>query len=169
MRRKINAFHHKLVIFLGISLGVGTFVDNFSLEKIFEGRVEMVLDGDTIIVSGQKVRLIGIDAPEIDQFAFDGTPIGENAKKFLSSLLVNKIIKVKYRKRGYYGRILGEVRTDIDINKEMLLAGHAIFSRYSKRRDLYLVSYLARLKSRGMFATSGFLNPYHFRRKKSRD
>ena len=166
MNHKINAFRVKLVIFLGMSLTFPLFIESYSLTKVIEGKVTQVLDGDTLIVQGQKIRLYGIDAPELAQRSFDGKFIGIQSRKFLEHLVLNKPVRVEYQKRGYYGRIIGRVYTKIDINLEMLKSGMAIMSRYSKRRDFYLTSYLARLKRKGIFKTNGFLNPSAYRQKK---
>ena len=90
MLHKINFNQYKLVIFLGISLLIGCLGDNFSFDKTLKGRVQEVLDGDTLIIHGQKVRLIGIDAPELDQKSFDGVPIGEMSKSYLEKLVRRK-------------------------------------------------------------------------------
>lgn len=166
MKRKINPKRSKLVIFLGIFSLFPLFIENYSLTKVLKGRGVVVLDGDTFIIQGQSVRLYGIDAPEIDQRSFDKKPIGLWSKKHLEELLQDKLVRVEYEKRGYYGRIIGRVYTEIDINKAMLQVGMAVFSRYSKRQDFYLQSYHARLKKQGIYKTSGFLNPSAFRRKK---
>lgn len=159
----------KLVIFLGFALLILFIVPFYPFEKKLEGVVTDVLDGDTLIVQNQKIRFYGIDAPEIEQKSFDGKSIGRLSKSFLESFVLGKVVRVTYTKRGYYGRIIGEVWLEKEsINLLMLEQGMAIFSRYTKRKSYYLASYLAKLKKRGLFATDGFLNPASFRRKKSR-
>lgn len=169
MKRKINGFRAKLVIFLGLAASLPLLVENYSITKKLQGSNVTVLDGDTIIVQNQKVRLYGIDAPELDQRSFDGLAIGLLSQKYLESLIKGKVVRVEYETRGYYGRIIGRVYTDIDVNKEMLTSGMAVLSRYTKRQDFYLLSYLARLKRRGIYKTSGLLSPAKFRQKKRRD
>lgn len=166
MKRKINGFRVKLVIFLGPTLLMPLLIENYSMTKHLAGRNVRVLDGDTIIVGHQKVRLYGIDAPEIAQKSFDGEPIGLISKKHLEELLRGQLVRVEYQKRGYYGRIIGRVFTKRDISKKMLLDGMAILSRYTKRQDFYLLSLAARLKKRGIYSTSGFMRPSTYRRKK---
>ena len=74
-----------------------------------------VLDGDTVIVQIQKkserVRLHGIDAPEMGQsFLQHRGDAGVFAKKCLISILkVSKKIYLKWYGRDIYGRILGEI------------------------------------------------------------
>lgn len=170
MEHKINAIRVKLVIFLGLVASLPIFIGNYSLTKHLEGNNVRVLDGDTIVVQGQKVRLYGLDAPELKQSSFDGIKIGIMSRDYLRELLRGRWVSVSYNGRGYYGRIIGTVFVGKrNINLEILRSGMAIFSRYTKRKDYYLAGFLARLKRRGIFKTSGFLNPSEFRRKKSRD
>ena len=60
------------------------------------GKVIKVSDGDTITVLQDKrqikVRLYGIDAPELKQ------PYGKKSKQFLSNLITGKIAEVKNQK-----------------------------------------------------------------------
>ena len=57
------------------------------------GKVVSIHDGDTITVLQDKqqvkVRLFGIDAPELKQ------PYGKKSKRFLSNLITRKIAEVK--------------------------------------------------------------------------
>ena len=57
------------------------------------GKVVSIHDGDTITVLQDKqqvkVRLFGIDAPELNQ------PYGKKSKRFLSNLITRKIAEVK--------------------------------------------------------------------------
>lgn len=46
-----------------------------------------VIDGDTIEVQGEKIRLEGIDAPEMGQPCYSGGDCGERAKIALSRLV----------------------------------------------------------------------------------
>ncbi|HVN43458.1 MAG TPA: thermonuclease family protein [Steroidobacteraceae bacterium] len=73
-----------------------------------EGRVIHVADGDTVTVLDpdhrqHRVRLFGIDAPEHDQ------PFGTRARQNLADLVLGKDVRVAWRKRDRYGRIVGQI------------------------------------------------------------
>jgi micrococcal nuclease len=84
-----------------------------------------VIDGDTFETdSGDKVRMIGINAPEISDI------FGLEAKKYLSGLILNKKVELKSdnysRNKDRYQRLLRYVFIDnVDINKKMILEGYA--------------------------------------------
>jgi endonuclease YncB( thermonuclease family) len=59
-----------------------------------------VLDGTN---TQQRIRLMGIDAPERHQ------PFGERARQYLGALAFGKEAKVVWHKRDRYGRIVGQV------------------------------------------------------------
>ncbi|MBR7619988.1 thermonuclease family protein [Phenylobacterium sp. 20VBR1] len=89
------------------------------------GRVVGVTDGDTITLltddkASLKVRLVEIDAPE------KGQPWGARSKRFLSSLIYSKRVRVVEAGRDRYGRTLGRIYSgDRDINAEMVRSGSA--------------------------------------------
>jgi micrococcal nuclease len=93
--------------------------------------VVAVHDGDTVSVifkrRQEKIRLIGIDTPEIGQ-----RPWGDKAKKYLETLLTSSEWKVKVEfdieKRDKYGRILAYLRTSDGklINILMVENGYAM-------------------------------------------
>lgn len=94
-------------------------------------RVVEVNDGDTITIvldgKTEKVRLIGIDAPELDQ-----RPWGQKAKKHLGELLKSSQWTVSLEfdvdKRDKYGRLLCYVWTPdgMMLNSQMLKDGYAM-------------------------------------------
>lgn len=132
--------------------------------------VEHVYDGDTILVNGQKIRLLGIDAYEYDQI-----PYGKSAKDFLAKLVLNKkvCIETDVEKKDIYGRTLGYVFLDkVLINEELLKSGQAIL--YNSKPN---VKYLSRLKKAQIHARENMLGiwekqdyiketPYEHRHKK---
>jgi len=69
-----------------------------------------VVDGDTIWIGETKIRLHGIDAPEMKQTC--KTPKGKQSecgvlsKQFLSDLLSNREITCKREEKGRYGRLI---------------------------------------------------------------
>lgn len=72
------------------------------------GRVSGISDGATITVvdnakARHTVRLAAIDAPETRQ------PFGRESKQHLSDLVFGKEVKVEWRQRDRYGRIVGKV------------------------------------------------------------
>ena len=72
-----------------------------------------VIDGDTIEINGEKIRLACIDTPESNyrgkaQYCLDNeTDCGMLAKKALWEAVRNKTVICEYTKRDVYGRILG--------------------------------------------------------------
>lgn len=93
-------------------------------------KVAKVIDGDTLeLASGEKVRLIGIDTPEKDQFYY------KEAKNRLKKLVEDRDIALEYdvQPADKYGRILGYVwmndaknpEQEIFVNKSMIEEGYA--------------------------------------------
>jgi len=94
-------------------------------------KVVRVYDGDTLTATGHdleiKVRLVGIDAPELKRGKHKpGQPFGQKAKKFLARLVLNKQVFIKGYGLGPYNRPLAVVYVDKEnINLEMIKAGLA--------------------------------------------
>lgn len=88
-------------------------------------KVTRVIDGDTFETeTGEKIRLIGINAPEISDL------FGLEAKQYLSELIENKTVELQTdnisNERDRYQRLLRYVILDgIDINKKMISDGFA--------------------------------------------
>jgi len=74
-----------------------------------EARVAEVVDGDTVILdNGQKVRLLGIDAPELEREGEPAQFLAHKAKAVLTDLARGKRVGLEYDRLRYdrYGRIL---------------------------------------------------------------
>lgn len=140
-------------------------VDSFSIQKEFSGICSDVLDGDTITVNGQRIRFFGIDAPEKYQKALSGERIGQWSKAYLQKLILGKRVVVKYYKRGFYGRIIGEVWRGENINLKMLKEGMVVKTNQNLKRSYINVEYVARLERKGIFGTLGFEAPWYYRKR----
>lgn len=97
------------------------------------GLAQTVTDGDTLRFNDQRVRLWGIDAPEIHQTCPDRWLAGIEAARKMRELV--KDHEVTCENRGYdrYGRMIGLCRADgVDIQAAMVRAGMAwAFVKYS--------------------------------------
>lgn len=107
--------------------------------------VRKVFDGDTIgLDDGTRVRLIGIDAPEVDSPYSKKEPFGEESKAFLASLVLNRQVSLVQGDppRDKYGRLLAYVYVDgVLVNGRMIREGWARAYRryYHPWRDLFIV------------------------------
>lgn len=87
----------------------------------FSGKC-MVIDGDTIIVKKQRIRLFGIDAPELEH------PWGKKSKWTLIGLCKGKVITIEPRDHLSYDRIVAKclLPDGTDLSAEMVRRGMAI-------------------------------------------
>lgn len=92
----------------------------------FSGTVERVIDGDTFIMSGgQRIRLWGIDAPELSQ------PYGPQARQALIAITKGKISCKQYNTS--YNRWVAQCwAANQDIGGVIVTAGYAMdYPKYS--------------------------------------
>lgn len=111
----------------------------FILEIQAQEKVLRIIDGDTFEIStGEKIRLIGINAPEMkDKY-------GVESKKYLINLIENKDVILKTdpltNDKDIYGRLLRYVHYgNDDVNKRIIRDGFAIaYLKYPfERKDEY--------------------------------
>lgn len=130
------------------------------------GDVVGVTDGDTIKVlqdnKQYKIRLNGIDAPEMSQ------AYGKKSKEYLASLVFGKKVEVIVRDTDRYGRYVGDVLiAGKSANAELVAAGFAWrYTAYSKDENLAALENAARAKRLGLWADASPVPPWEFRHKK---
>ncbi|CAB1276999.1 thermonuclease family protein [Candidatus Nitrosacidococcus tergens] len=98
-----------------------------------EYEVESVHDGDTIrLKGGEKVRLLGINTPEIESRFRSAEPGGDEARDWLKFQLEGKKITLEFdkEKRDHYQRLLAHIFTldGTHINLRLVEEGLAIVS-----------------------------------------
>jgi len=125
-----------LVILLAISLQVASGL-SWGGSPPSGGKVVFVCDGDTIILeSGERIRYLGIDAPEVAHENAKADCFGDDAKKVNSDLVLHKQVSLQYDREVIdpYGRFLAYVILPDGrcANLEMLRAGCAYIFRSSK-------------------------------------
>lgn len=93
-------------------------------------------DGDSITISGKRIRLFGIDAPEFDQVCTRGTErwsCGQEAANQLSKLVTGREVKCVPTGIDGFDRIVARCSAGgVDINRTMVALGYAVaFRKYS--------------------------------------
>lgn len=128
-----------------------------------------IIDGDTIEIAGERIRLHGIDAPESKQTCqrADGSEYlcGEMATFVLAEIIETHWITCKGETLDRYERRIATCFAGpYDINAAMVQRGWALaYRHYSK---LYInEEQEARSEMRGMWA-GAFVNPWEWRRGK---
>ena len=152
---------------------LGLLVCNANATNVLQGLVVGVSDGDSLTLLDaekrqHKIRLQGIDAPEMKQ------AYGQKSKESLSKLVFNKTIKVHWSKKDRFGRTVGQVMlADIDICLEQVRRGMAWhFKDYQdeqseKDRELYdRAETQAREQRLGLWQDAAPIEPSVFRQKK---
>lgn len=109
-------------LLVGVTLS-GCITDSDSEIPNSTDTVVRVVDGDTfVLASGEKVRLIGIDTPEVGELYYD------EATASLSDLVLEKqvLLEGDTSNRDKYGRLLRYVWIDgVLVNEQLVLEGFA--------------------------------------------
>ena len=113
-------------------------------------RVMKVTDGDTIRVRRggveERVRLIGIDAPEVDWYGGEAECFGEEAGRFAEGLLEGRDVRLELDREEFdrYGRTLAYVYSEGRmINEVLVRRGFATVSIYLPNERQHAVDLLA--------------------------
>lgn len=131
-----------------------------------------VIDGDTIVVAGTRVRLFGIDAPELRQrcrrWYWRSYRCGRDAAVVLARLTRGRTVECQPRGHDKHRRMVATCATDMgDLGAEMVRRGWALdFARYSagRYRPEQAAARAARL---GLWA-GRFKSPEQWRRERRR-
>lgn len=145
-----------------------------ALALTFDGQVVSVHDGDTVTVKAKygeiyKVRLLGIDAPELAQGEW-----GLKSRDYLTSLVLDKYVVIdtdphagEYDK---YHRLLGYIHlkdSNILVNADMLKEGYAFKFKYERlvsEAELINSESVAKSASIGVWSATDLQNPSEYRK-----
>ncbi|MCG8547189.1 MAG: thermonuclease family protein [Alphaproteobacteria bacterium] len=88
----------------------------------------VIIDGDSVVVEGKRVRVWGIDAPEM------GTRAGSRSKSYLRTLIGRNEIRCEDNGQRIQGQIMAQCFIGgVDIGRVMVLSGNAVeWRRYSQ-------------------------------------
>ena len=159
---KVNKLTKKLLTALVVLVLLSVFGQGQGQE--ITGKVVGVHDGDTITLltaekEQVKVRLEGIDAPELKQ-AF-----GNASKQSLSDLVFGKLVKLEVSGKDKYRRTLGHVFVEETwVNLAQVKRGFAWhYKKYSKDADLAEAEAKAREARLGLWKDASPLAPWDWR------
>ncbi len=132
-----NLSHHPRLVIIALILSIITAASSNN-ESSIKGDIR-IIDGDTIVLNNEKIRLQGIDAPETKQYckAEDKKtkiPCGKIATEKLKEIIDNNKVTCNIKGTDRYSRKLGYCYAgDININKEMVRRGYAVaYIQYDK-------------------------------------
>ncbi|CAD0363161.1 thermonuclease family protein [Xanthomonas perforans] len=127
-----------------------------------------VVDGDTIDVAGQRIRLYGIDAPELAQNCMHATgqwDCGRRSALWLQQLISTNELSCISKGSDRYGRIVATCTMgDLDVASEMVSNGWALAYR-SITKTYAITEGKAKRNHLGLW-DSQFANPWDFRQEK---
>ena len=170
---------NKIKLFLVISICLIFFFLTYNDVKSQEPRIisgiAKVIDGDTIRIKKNKIRLFGIDAPEKNQqcqkswLSISFITLNKNyqcgviSTDKLKNKINNKFIMCKSNNKDRYNRFIAECYKDkTNINRWMVLNGHAVaYRKYSKK--FILDEDYARINKKGLWSMK-FDYPWDYRK-----
>ena len=157
MAQKIWIF--KLLIFFVI------FYCPITLAESIKGRAT-IIDGDTIRIGKNKIRLYGIDAPEINQTCTINKIIWEcglDSSQALESMISKKEVQCEIVDIDRYKRFVAKCFVkNINLNQYMVQNGWAVAYRYYS--DDFIKNEEIAKKNKSGIWQGKFLDPYLFRK-----
>jgi len=149
--------------------------EKFELPRGHQFKVVKVFDGDTVRVEGFglqfKIRLVGIDTPELGKKGQHYQPYSRRAKQELTRLIHEKTVSLKQYGTGGYNRVLAEIFMGAtNVNLEMIRSGLAEVYRGKMPKMLNANLYFqaekqAKHSLKGMWAQeTAYISPKQWRR-----
>ena len=158
----VNRAYHFIVVLGGSNLMFVTLV----LADI-EGKARIV-DGDTIVIREERIRLHGIDAPEQIQTCLVGNiewECGLEATEALERMIAEQKVYCAGEERDRYKRLIAVCYVGVlNLNRQMVSDGWAlVYRRYSN--DYSAEEMEARKANRGVWkgGKGGFVAPWGWR------
>ena len=121
--------------------------------------VERVVDGDTLVVGEERVRLHGIDAPELDQ------PQGPAARRALIELAAGQPVDCERLDTDRYGRAVAWCRTPDGTDLGGWLVARGLALAYRRYSDEYVDEETAARRARRGVWAGDFVPPWEWRRR----
>lgn len=136
-------------------------------DEAYSARVSRVFDGDTLWVKPlaggpyRKLRLEGIDAPEICQSG------GEASRDVLARRVLNQVVEVRVRAQDDYGRGVARLKHQgDDVAAWLVSSGHAWSYRWRRSLGPFAEEEtVARARKRGVFKEAEPELPRDFRQR----
>ncbi|MDQ6986977.1 MAG: thermonuclease family protein [Mariprofundaceae bacterium] len=139
-----------------------------TLSFVSQGRwvqVDKIYDGDTFrTLNGEKIRLLGINTPEIAHTSSPGQTMGKKASRALRKLIAGKVVRLAFdeQRRDTYQRTLAQIylRDGTWVNGKMVELGMAHVYTFTPNLrwagDLTTLEQQARREKRGIWKTKRF-------------
>lgn len=117
-----------------------------------------VIDGDTLVVNGERIRLTAIDAPELDQ------PFGDDARRFLMYLIGDgESLQCRALGKDRYKRTVASCSAEFEGERNNLSILMVLFGRavpYTAiGRALCEFMDVAKTDKHGIWSEPGFIEP----------
>lgn len=138
--------------------------------QVFQAKVVAVSDGDTVRVqagtgSQLRIRLLGIDAPELGHGGRPSQPFGAEARNALAGQIEGRRVQLNCPREDRYGRLVCVILKDgVDINLWMVEQGWAWAYRSSQAdAPLAQAQTQARSAGRGLWQDAQPVEPRQWR------
>src|SRR3954453_14050545 len=156
---------------LRLVLAIATPSPTWAASELIAGRAA-VIDGDTLEIRGERIRLFGIDAPESGQTCLDAKGrsyrCGQKAALVLDARIGEGVVICERKDTDRYGRVVALCRVyGEDLGAWMVGLGWALAYRAYGTRYVPAEE-LARARSLGMWA-GRFIPPSEWRKQHRRD
>ncbi len=138
--------------------------EDITANKRLTGKIVRVADGDTVTLldnngKKRKIRLDGIDCPEI------GQEHGDEAREYVEKLTMNKYASVAIIGIDQYDRILGVLYIDdMNVNENLLTTGLAWVYKYNKNTAYHALEKKAREKKINIWSNPNSIDPHTWRK-----
>lgn len=161
MKQSIVCASGTLALFFALSL----IVTSSAYAETVQGRAR-VISGDALVIGRDKVRLLGIDAPENDQYCENnyGQPFecGQQAQNALRKMIGRTSVACLGDTRSEEGYLLAVCYAgDLNLNSRMARTGWAV-ARPKETQDYVHMVRLAKREKAGIWAFN-FMDPADWR------